>query len=617
MNPLFSALESGYSPEDVIKYLSKAIPKMSEPIRKASRAGYTVQQILGFLSKTFDAEDRRGMSETERHAANNRADAERTKFGLKMVAGAIASPIAAAAARSALSRALPNGLKNLSAGMNPIASPANPPASAANINQVPSNPSVPGNSSTLQPGMTQQQGQPQNVSQQPPINQNVASVTQPQQVAQPEGIINPKEYLEKLGIKDKVDDLLKNGNTPEQVAAVLGMKSGAGKLKAEIDPELVKNIDEYSKVKEKKSPEIDKSKEKVEEKQPKYSLNEKYLSKLFSSKEKQTVGTLGDFLEGSELRKKFKDVLNIPIIKAPKENDIYDGAFGTDDKGNPIIVMSPLSEENFFDTLIEEATHALQFIKGRHTGESTLENYDIHPQEISSKKHVDFLKNKYNEEKKQLDQEKIKKRLEQRIKKSNIVASHEGIGEVKEIRNGQAIIDVDGKLHKVKEHELESEPEEVIESKFDFDPSKIPEELRSAPLNEVYTPGDRRHVTVKFNAGLKPVRYLYYRKDGQPIPDQFISKIKEGVQLPITSGLNFWGAWDASKSDSRGAANYQELVSNSQEEGEEDDPSKEYWLIKEEEIYSHPYNEKAGKEELRRREKEFNEANKKRKKKRT
>lgn len=204
---------------------------------------------------------------------------------------------------------------------------------------------------------------------------------------------------------------------------------------------------------------------------------------------------------------------------------------------------------------------------------------------------------------------------EKPIAKSDIVASPQGVGEVKEIRGGEAVIDVDGKLHKVKEDDLQPEPEEVKQAKLGFDLKDIPEDLRSAPLNEVYLPHDRRHITVKYNAGLKPIRYIYFRKDNKPIATDYINKIVSGVQLPITSGLNFWGAWDSSKSDSRGTANYHELVANSQEEGEPDDPSKDYWFIKEEALYEHPYLEKKGKEELRQLEKEFNEKRKKPRKK--
>jgi hypothetical protein len=203
------------------------------------------------------------------------------------------------------------------------------------------------------------------------------------------------------------------------------------------------------------------------------------------------------------------------------------------------------------------------------------------------------------------------------IAKNETVASPQGVGEVKEIRGDKALVDINGKLHKVDVEDLEGEPEEVKNAKFDFDLADVPEDLRSAPLNEVYTPSDRRHVTVKYNAGLKPVRYLYYRKDGRPLSEDYVNKIKEGIQLPVSSGRSFWGVWNADKSDSRGAANYEELVANAQEEGTPDDPKKEYWFVKEEAIYEHPYMELKGKKELRELEKKFNEERKKRKKKAT
>jgi len=214
---------------------------------------------------------------------------------------------------------------------------------------------------------------------------------------------------------------------------------------------------------------------------------------------------------------------------------------------------------------------------------------------------------------KPLDMQEMQEPKKVTITKNEIVSSPKGIGTVLGTSNGSAIIDINGKKHKVSESELQPEPEEVKKSVFDFDPQSIPEELRSAPLNEVYLPHDRRHITVKYNQGLNPVRYIYFRKDSKNIPIDFINKIVKGTQLPISSGLNFWGAWDASSSDSRGSASYEELTRNSQEEGSPDDPTKDYWFIKEESIYTHPYQEKVN-EALRAKEKEFNEKNKKPKK---
>jgi len=205
------------------------------------------------------------------------------------------------------------------------------------------------------------------------------------------------------------------------------------------------------------------------------------------------------------------------------------------------------------------------------------------------------------------------------IEKGNLVSSPKGVGTVREIRNGQAVIDVDGKLHKVNEAELESEPEEVKESKISFDLDKIPEDLRSAPLNEVYVPGDRRHVTVKFNSnvgGEKDKRYLYFRKDGQPIDSEIVEKLRKGSQIPVTSGKNFWGGWDSNTQDSRGTVAFHELTRMAQREGEEDDPNKPFWFVEEEEVFKHGYYKEYDKH-LKAKEREFNDQRKKRKKKAT
>jgi len=479
MSSFFQALEEGYLPEEILKYISKAIPKMSEPIRKASKLGYTTNQILGFLSKNFDTEDRRGMSEPERQAANRRSDSQRIKYGLTMAAGAVVAPLAASVASNALSRVLPTGLKNLSGSMNPVVSSASAQPSLAGINSSPANgqtspAGATASAPTLQ--MPQSTNQLINSAQQPPVSPS--NITQPKEVQQPKGIINPKEYLEKKGILEQVNDSLKRGNKPEQVAAELGIKRTG---RSRLDPELLSNIEAYA-------------------------------------QETQAAPQKQKILE--------PEVQKLDVSKETPE--------------------------------IKEETKP--------------------------------------------------------ISKNQTVASPQGVGEVKEIRNGKALVDVDGKLHKVDAEDLEGEPEEVKNAKFDFDLSDVPEDLRSAPLNEVYLPYDKRHVTVKYNAGLKPIHYIYFRKDGQSIPNDYINKIVQGVQLPVSSGKSFWGVWNADKSDSRGAANYEELVANSQEEGEKDNPEKEYWFIQEEALYEHPYMELKGKKELRELEKKFNEERKKRKK---
>lgn len=72
---------------------------------------------------------------------------------------------------------------------------------------------------------------------------------------------------------------------------------------------------------------------------------------------------------------------------------------------------------------------------------------------------VDALKTssrKYDREK--YYPEKPGEKEEPSINKGSVVASSQGVGEIKEIRNGKAIVEVDGKKHQVNEEELISSP---------------------------------------------------------------------------------------------------------------------------------------------------------------
>ncbi len=213
MNPFFQALNEGYSEDDILGYISKAIPKMTEPIRKASRMGYNTKQIIGYLSKVMNPEQRnlKGQSESSIHGLNAQEDSERTKRGLAMAATAVAAPLAANAARSALSRALPESLKNLSGqAMGNISqsknqiTPGEVPISNASLGQT--------------SGMPQAQNNSVSLPQQPPANNISASIPEPSNIKQPEvKPLQPDEVLNNFGIKDQIDALLKN-NSPDIAA---------------------------------------------------------------------------------------------------------------------------------------------------------------------------------------------------------------------------------------------------------------------------------------------------------------------------------------------------------------------------------------------------------------
>lgn len=222
MNPFFQALESGYDPEEILGYVSKSIPAFMKPISKAKSLGYPAKQILGFLSKNFDTENRKGMSESERHAVNRRADAERTKFGLKVGVAAAASPVAARVVGNVLSRALPNGLNlnnvpltngNDSSGMIPHQQQQSLP-----------------NQKLINPTEQQQQ----NISSQPPVN--APTIPQTQQISQP---INAQRDIQKnidiiknVGADIQVKNLIEGGLPTQDIAGALRKILPKEKIKA-------------------------------------------------------------------------------------------------------------------------------------------------------------------------------------------------------------------------------------------------------------------------------------------------------------------------------------------------------------------------------------------------
>lgn len=226
MNPIFQGLNQGYSPEELLGYLSKAIPAFSSPIKKAKGAGYTVNQILGFLSKNMPQENRKGMSESARHARNRENDAEMTKHGLKMVATAVAAPLAAQVTSRALARALPSSL--ISGGPQ---SPGSPTPSSPNVSYPSSSASVP----TQQPNL--EKTELSSPSSQPPISPT--NVPETPDLKQAESLSLLTKFK---GFTDKIDSLVKSGNGLDEITGYF-KKFNPSQIK-KLEKELGKPIEE-------------------------------------------------------------------------------------------------------------------------------------------------------------------------------------------------------------------------------------------------------------------------------------------------------------------------------------------------------------------------------------
>jgi hypothetical protein len=404
------ALSSGFTSKQVIDFILKQFPEHSGKIKKALASGFTVDQILNYFGKEKGKSNQSGAL-TE-HENTREADIQKRQkvnqgaLGAAALAGtSIVAPLAAGAVQQSLSRALPPILNKLA--------PQIPSAIGSSLS-----------GQGMQPGQQQQQQPPienpqSYLSQQPPVNQVTPNITQPAQPVQPEVISNPKEFLEKLGVREVVDDHLKRGTSPEGITALLGANlEKKGKVKGKIDPELLKNIEEYAK-------------------------------------------------------------------QAPITNEL------------------PISNESV---------------------ENKFENADI-PQ----------------------NQEKISPKIE----KSSIVSAPQGIGEVKEIRNGKALIDIDGKLHKVDESELEESP---IPEK---DLAELHDDLLRGIESETGEDVSRMVQWAGYNPETNTLQFLphtgklYKYANISPEDAALLTDI---LSVRKTSGSNFIGAWKKDSKSPIGAA---------------------------------------------------------------
>lgn len=393
MTALLTALGSGISAKKILEYLMRKSPVLAPKIQSALASGISADQFLKFFSKEQNFDKLKSSMEQEYPMENNsnplvQAENIRGKnlgsdmaSGLQRAAPGIIGAGASLGAGMALKHALPNLLKG------PISE------------KMQKNPGMPSENPPLAPVQTQA-----------PLSPNIPQTIQP---IQPQGIINPKEYLEKNGILERVKELLGRGNTPEAVAAALGMKRSG---EAKVDPELLKNIEAYAK----------------------------------------------------------------------------------------------------------EARNAPQELP---SVESQSQKLDI-PKEAG------------------------------KIEKSSIVASPHGVGEVKEIRNGKAIVDIDGKKHQVNEDDLELEPAD-LEPAIRHILDSIPEKLKSSAFESsihLSLPTGQDLMLVKFYDG----KWAWYLD----IPEQLYSDIATGIYEPKTSGKTGIAEYKPGVIDSRGAGFQSEIAQN-------------------------------------------------------
>src|ERR1700677_152762 len=99
MNPISTALEEGYSEEELLAFISSAFPGLRKKLSKAVSSGYSASQIIPFVSNLMgnkQPKKRRadGMSQQAIHAENMHEDQEKQeqllKTGLQLAGGVVA-----------------------------------------------------------------------------------------------------------------------------------------------------------------------------------------------------------------------------------------------------------------------------------------------------------------------------------------------------------------------------------------------------------------------------------------------------------------------------------------------------------------------------------------------
>jgi hypothetical protein len=434
---LVTALSSGYSTKQIMKYLMRQFPQHSDKIKQALAAGFSVDQIIKFLGGGRKSVNEQNQGLTE-HEQTRSTDIERREnvnnqalnVG-KTAALAGGTALAAPMAMKALQRAAPQLL-------GPGAVTASPGLSQTQL------PPSQGQSMPLGTNLPTQQ---------PPVAGNIA---QQPQVMQPQvNAINIGEIINKHGLAKQIEELAKNTQDPKTIAAIL------------------------------------------------YSKFPKEMKKFQAEAGKPMEDAIAEYMQSNV-----------------KPLDIE----GMNEKGAPINQEAEIqptgveSESKELDVSQKEDKIALP-------GESAVG--------VQKRLKIPYA------EAVRLVNERDNLPLEHagKIEAGQTVATPQGIGEVKAIRNGKALIEIDGKKHQVDEEDLEPTlfTEDEIADAYDDLFSKIPEEHRSGFIQWAGYDEDENKL------GFIPRGGKY--EELHNITPEEAELIKEGKGIARTTGEEREGLW--------------------------------------------------------------------------
>ena len=187
------------------------------------------------------------------------------------------------------------------------------------------------------------------------------------------------------------------------------------------------------------------------------------------------------------------------------------------------------------------------------------------------------------------------------VKKGSQVIMPDGrIGSVFHERGNKGVVESEGKKHAADIDQLQPVPHEWENITVDL--SKIPENEKSSNLE--WVAGDPKQIVIRF-WGHKPMLYRYFAKDGSEMPPEILQNITTETDAPVTSGVEFAGAW-APSGKSRGSAFHHRLKLMSQSIDDPDDPEKPFLFQRIPLMFEHGFL-LAARETLKIAEKKFNE----------
>lgn len=554
ISQLAGALGAGFTTKQVMKYLIRQFPNHADKIKQALTAGYSVDQIIKFLGggRKSVNEESQGITEHEqiRNTDIQRRENVNQKAmqGAGMAAMAGGTALAAPMLKSALQRAAPQLLGPGAVTNTPVGSQTQLPPNQAQL-----------------PNLGTQQPNPS----QPPALPILPQSAQP---VQAQGIgINAKEILSKYpGFESKVNDMVRSKNTPEAIAQYFKQfnASQTKKLEKETGQPIEAIIAQYlsespeaqPNVKPALQPEIPEVKKPLSREE---ALG-KFRDKLIAETGNET--TPEPKIDFSPENKDGKSHFNYE-----KNNFSIDGY---KDKNGRINVLGTFFKNPEGGSYAEEkdipsslkgkgiATHQTkQFIdelKKDGINNLTVKDVSLEGKKLWNRllkdKKIEKIEDKFPRQdggdlKIDFSEKPIK------IEKGSTVGSPQGIGEIKAIRNGKAIVEVDGKKHQVDEDELIQSP---LPEK---DLADLYEDLIGGIEKSTGKQVSRNVDWAGYDPNTNELAYkphgsdkLYAYEDIEPEDVEILTSL---LTQRKSTGENFIGAWSAGTESPIGAAMYQ------------------------------------------------------------